>query len=328
MGLSMKKYQVSLDVVTSLSSIDSELAELFGLPPSTFTSKRIRGGILWKYKTSPGHSGALADRIHQLASEVRTRRAPQPASGVRKVSLGIEVLYDTMTCTVLLPLYRLVYGPGSLVESIPDLSTIELTCRRSNEDLAPSDDEGRPADDPDLTEEEACKLFEEWKTVGRPAAPNARSPLVIDHSQTRSGHKGNNRIVGRDTNRYIVSLNAITSASATASQVADVLGLPPDALTTRSTRRGDSALWRCDVGADETVGLADRVSFLASAVHLRRSFRPGGKVKDIYLDIGVIYDANKTGACSVSLPVSCLQSLVQKLFVLHVDVACYPGGGG
>jgi hypothetical protein len=148
---------------------------------------------------------------------------------------------------------------------------------------------------------------------------------VIEHSRTRLGCKESSIRSGRtDANKYIVSLDAITSASATRSEVADVLGLPPAALLRRRIR--DGVLWRCDVEADQTAGLAERISFLVSEVQPRRPVGPNGEVKEIYLDIGVIYDVHKTETCSVSLPVPCLRSLVRKLFVLHVEVACYPGG--
>jgi hypothetical protein len=325
----MKEYRVSLKVVTSPAVTDSELAELLGVPRSALARKREGTGVRWRCEPSTGQVGRLADRLGRLASEVRPSRALDPRHGIREVSLAIDVRYDTPACMVFLPLHRLVYGPNAVGTSIPELDRIELTCTASDENIVPSDQGGRPPREPDPTVEELQKLSEEWEAAGRPEGPRARSPLAMDAGWRPPGSKGRTRRGGADRNEYIVSLDAFTSAWATRSEVADLLGLPPAAFYRQRTE--DGLAWTCEVEADETVGLAERIGFLASAVHPRRPrprFRRDAKIRCVYLDIGVICDVNETEACSVSLPVACLRSLVGKLLVHYVRVACWPGTGG
>jgi len=58
------------------------------------------------------------------------RLCPTARRGVRRVSLGIDVRYDTRLVGVYLPLNRLVYGPGAIGTSIPDLTGVELRMHR------------------------------------------------------------------------------------------------------------------------------------------------------------------------------------------------------
>jgi hypothetical protein len=325
----MKEYRVSLDVVTALAVTDSELAELLGVSPSALVREQERGHNRWRYEPSTAQTGGLADRLGQLASEIRPSRALDSRHGIREVSLAIGVRYDTPACMVFLPLHRLVYGPNAVGTSIPELNSIELTCTASDENIAPSDQGGRPPRDPDPTVEELQKLCEEWEAAGRPEGPRARSPLVMDTGWRPLGGRGSTRRASTDRNEYIVSLDAFTSAWATRSEVADLLGLPPAAFYRQRIEGG--LAWTCEVEADETVGLAERIGFLASAVHPRRPrprFRRNAKIRCVYLDIGVICDVSKTKACSVRLPLACLRSLVGKLLVHYVRVACWPGTGG
>ncbi len=318
----MKRYRVSLEIVTSPAVTDSQLADLLGVPSSALAQERVKRSILWRYEPSAGQTGKLADRIRQLAEEVHPRQELSRGAGVRRVSLGIDVLYDTARCTVLLPLYDLVYGQEPLVEVIPELGSVELTCTASEEDLAPSEHGDQPTYDPDPSHEEARKRYDAWKEAGRPRAPRARVPLVMDHSKRRFRVQGSRRRDQTDTNRYAVSLDAITSTSATRSEVADVLGLPAAAFVRRSIR--DGVAWRCKLEAHQTVGLRERIRFLTSAAHPRLSYDPDGEIDEICLDVGVFWDVNKAEACFVRLPLSDLRALVRKLFVLHVEVSCYP----
>jgi len=326
----MKEYRVSLEVVTSVDVTRSELSRWLGVPRPSLAQEQRRRGILWRYEPSAGQTGKLRDRIRQLAAEVRPRRPLPRGGGFRRVSLGIDVSYDTASCTVVVPLHLLAYGANAVRTSIPELSSVDLRCSLSDEELAPSDWDGELTHDPERTWEEMRRVAKAWESLGRPAPPRARRPLVMDQSRMRFAAKGSARSSRRDTNKYIVSLDAITSASATRSEVADVLGLPPASLTKRRTRRpqytggGAGALWQCFVEADQTVGLAERIRFLASQVHPRRPFQRDGGTDLIFLDIGVIYDARRTETCSVRIPVSGLRSLVRKLFVFDVEVSCYP----
>ncbi len=264
----MKQYRVSLDVATSPTLTGPELAGLLGVPPSALTRERRGRGVLWRYEPSTGQAGTIADRISQLASEVHPGRAVRDA-GIERISLGLDVRYDTFTCQVILHLDCV----ASLAESVSELSSVELTC-------SPSGGEG--------------------------TTPPAHASKL-------------------DTNIYIVSLDAITSAAATASEVADALGVPPDGLVTQRTQ--DGAVWTCEVEADRTVGLAEQMGLLVAAAHPRQPLRPGGGIRALFLDLGVIYDVNKTDTCAVSLPMPLLRSLAGKLPVGYVRVRCYPGTG-
>lgn len=321
----MKDYRVSLEFVTSRDVTSSALADLLGVAQYTLSQEPKGKGVLWSYEPSTGQTGKIGDRLRQLAGEVCPREALRKNNGVRKVSLGIEVFYDTATCTVVLHMNRLVFGTDAVGANIPELSSVELTCHPSNEDLSPPDQGGQPPYDPDLTADEARNVYKRWKAAGRPARSRARSPLEIDQSPMRFGAKGSGRSSRTDKNEYIVSLDAITSASATRSEVAAVLGLPPYTFMRRRIREEHDRLrWMCIVEADQSVGIAERLRFLSSAVHPRRSFEPGGKIKQIFLNVGVLYDVDKTETCSVRLPMSSLRSLVRKLLVFHVEVTCYP----
>jgi hypothetical protein len=317
-----KQYRVWLEVVTSPAVTRSQLANLLGVPLSALAEDGVRRSIVWRYEPSTGHTGELSDRLRHLAEGIRPRLSLPRGGGFRRVSLAIDVRYDTVTCTVALPLNRLVYGPHAVGTCLPELSTVALTCSPCpcGEKLTPSAGEVEPADAGDLMEEEAQQVYERWEALGRPEGTAARAPLGVSRSDLRARGK----VTGRtDPNKYIVSLDAITSACATRAEVADVLGLPPDAFVSRCIK--DGAMWRGEVEADESVSLAERIRFLASAVHPRRPFERDGGIKRISLSIGVIWDVRRTEACSVRLPLGSLRSLARKLFVFDVEVSCYPG---
>ena len=304
----------------------AELADLLGVPPSALArEERGRRGILWRYEPSTGQTGRLADRLRQLAVEVRPSRALTARRGIRKVSLGIEVRYDTATCTVVLPTNRLVYGHEAVGTSLPELSSLELTCTGVGSDGAACDT-GQPGlHDRDRTVEEMRERYKAWEAAGRPGPRRPRSPLVVDPGWASPYDDGATRRRRADANTCMVSLDAITSASASCSKVADVLGVPAASLLRHSTR--DGAIWSCPAEAEETVGLAERISFLAATVHPRRPIprvQRNVSVKWIYLDIGVSCDNGWTETCRVSLPLAGIRAMVHKLLVHDVEVVCYP----
>ena len=209
--------------------------------------------------------------------------------------------------------------------SVPELRSVDLTFTASDEPAGLPGPEDRTATDSDPTLDDLRKWVEKWEAAARPEGPEARAPLVIDPAQGRPGSEKSPRRRAADANEYIVSLDAITSVWATRSEVADRFGLPPDAFYRQRKEYG--VAWTCEVEADKTVGLAERVSLLASAVHPRRPhprFRRNAKIRLVFLDIGVLSAVSRTEACSVSVPVSGLRSLVRNLLVHRVSVTCYP----
>lgn len=314
----MKEYRVSLEVATSPTVTGPELASLLGVAPSALFEEQRRGSTLWRYEPSTGQTGTIAERVRQLALEVSPRRDLPRGGGSRRVSLGIDVRYDTAACIAIIPLYGLVYGRESLKASVPELSSIDLTCTVSDHSPILYGDYDAPRER-EPSWEQMRQLHERWVATGRPAGPRASSPLTLGRQRSERGGRG-----GRThADEYIVSLDAITSGSVTLSEVADVLGVPPDSLYRQE--RIDDAVWTCEVAAGRAASLSEFIRFLVSEVHPRRSFPSDGSIGQIYLDVGVLY---RVETCLVRLPVSSLVSLIRKLFVLDVEVRCYPDRPG
>ncbi len=318
----MKEYRVSLEVTTSPAINGRDLAALLRVPRAALVEEPVRRSVIWRYEPSTGQSGRLGDRIRQLAAEVRPRRDLSRGEGIRRVVLGIDVKYDTASCTVSVPMSRVLWGPRSLLRQIPRLSTVELRCSFSENELA-ADSESPPERGSDSAWEQIQLRFEEWKAEGRPHAPRAPSPLMIDPSRTLACLTRRNRRL-KDANRYGVALNAITTNSAAASEVADVLGLPQEAFTGVRLRDGKRSRWSCRLEAAEKLGLSEQIRLLNAEVRPRRRFQFGGEIQEIYLDLAVFFDVRASETCSVSLPVSRIRPLARKIFMADVQVACYP----
>jgi hypothetical protein len=159
--------------------------------------------------------------------------------------------------------------------------------------------------------------------AGRPKARKAPSPLILDQTRRRTGvHRES-----REANEYRVSLEAIAAPSVTAAEVADVLGLPAEAFVSRPAWDREATVWRCYVEADDAVGLAEQIRFLASEVHPRRPYLSYEEMPQVFVRIGAFCRLRANGTYSVRLPLACLRRLVRKLFVMDVEVTCYPCRG-
>lgn len=105
---------------------------------------------------------------------------------------------------------------------------------------------------------------------------------------------------------YVVSINLVTSSSVTESELADLLGAStPSALECRP-RNKSTLFWRYEPISDKTLPLIEHVCFIGFEINPSRPIRLNKKIKRIYLDIGVFYDANRFMLCPVTLPMDCL----------------------
>jgi len=318
----VKAYRVSLEVVTSLDFTAREMTELLGVPERALTWEHGRAGIRWRYQPSTRQMRELGGQIHRLASRLRPRWTRSHRDRFQRVSLGIEVEYDTCTCTTNIPLCGLVYGNDPLARVLPQLSSIELACAPVDEDIAPSELEGKPSEDPGLTAQRARELYEAWKASEALSPSEASLAVVPDLPPALPGAECGR---GNSTNAYMVSLNAITTHAATVLEVAEVLGLSSDALVMRPLADGSGLMWRGEIEAENQRDLSAHLRRLESRIRPRRPFEPGGSISEIYLDVGVIYHSEESETCLVSLPVSILCSLSSKLFMSTISVSCYPG---
>lgn len=125
---------------------------------------------------------------------------------------------------------------------------------------------------------------------------------------------------------YIVALNIVTSSSVTESELADLLGVSAQSdLDCRPGREEGTVLWRFQPAySDKTMTLAAHVLIIASEIQPGRPIRLSERIKDIYLDIGVLYNINELMICKVDLSMLCLASLVKKIPEFDIEITCHP----
>ncbi len=289
------------------------------MPRAALVGEPRRGGVLWRCEPSTGQIGRLEDRIKQLAEEVRPTRA-LPREEIKRVALGIDVTYDTASCTLKLPTGNLVYFRNSLQKSIPEVSYVDFRCTASEEALPPGED---PHKEMERSREEQRVFAEEWEAMGSPEPDRAERPLHLPHTHRRPADPR--------ANEYMVSLDLWVARSVTAKVVSEGTGLPPRSfLLVDEPPDPEGVWWRCFVEKAETATLSEQLRFLASQVHPRREFKFKGDVQWVVLNVGVLsmtFERSETGR--LRFPLWALRRLLAKrLLVRYLELNFYPGKNG
>ena len=118
---------------------------------------------------------------------------------------------------------------------------------------------------------------------------------------------------------YIVSLNILTSSSATSEQLSEFLGIPDSMPIHRKIDRG--LLWRIESDLEKQTPLNEHVNILISRLPSTISMCPNDFIQEIYLSIGVFHDSV---TCTVSFPNECLKFVLSKCPKMAIEIACYP----
>jgi hypothetical protein len=303
----MKQYRVFLEVAAASSLFGRDVADCFNLPLSSFVRHRVgreRWWRHWRYQPCEEYAEKLYQAVFRIDPSIDARGLPRD-SGIGKITLGLEVRYDTVTCTVFLD--RAVLD--AMLTRIPALHRVRLQCFPVEEEYS-----GDVHGDSDMGVRELPNLYAEWVAAERPAPRRARAPLVLTPSRPHPRR-------GATATDYDVSLDALTSPLVTEEEVGEALGLPAEVFVRRDEE--DGAWWSCEVQADDAEGLGAQIRFLASAIGARRR---GRKIREIYLDLAVYFDESRD--CMVTIPVSGLRALLRKVPELdYVRVSCYPCSG-
>ncbi len=119
----MKEYLVSLDIITSSSVTDSQLAELLGLSRSLLAQRETKRGRLWRLISDVDQKVPFEKHIETLLTMIPTNLVIGSDSVISRIYLSIGILYDSATCSIRLTKEQLHF----LVSKCPDLD-IEITC--------------------------------------------------------------------------------------------------------------------------------------------------------------------------------------------------------
>jgi len=119
----MKKYMVSLDVVTAPETTGRQVADYLGVEESALTHRQISVGTLWAYEPVVDDSMPLVELINQTMSRVDVKPGTACEQQIRNVYLDIAARYDTAYCSVSLPAQCL-----DLLRAKIPCADVEVTC--------------------------------------------------------------------------------------------------------------------------------------------------------------------------------------------------------
>lgn len=118
---------------------------------------------------------------------------------------------------------------------------------------------------------------------------------------------------------YIVSLDIVTSATVTESDLTTLFDAPPSDFGERNNE--DAVWWSYESSLEQTRDLAEHIDSIASEIHPSYPIQLTEDIKMICLNIGLKHDQF---IVNISLPPRCLDVLKSKVSEFEIKIACYP----
>ena len=116
-----------------------------------------------------------------------------------------------------------------------------------------------------------------------------------------------------------MSLDFITHLSVDEGTLLSELGLVGLSLHRKQAK--DSVIWMLESQLDRDRPLSDHVGYLCSLFHNSKVTVPSDIIKEIYLDIGVLYNSV---TCTLSLSNVILSALTEVFPHSGIEITCYP----